>query len=395
MNSTVSMHPKQDEPSTVQPSSEEQQRKALADMIERNAAAIESRWLELAIADVALSPDVSMTDFRNAVRDYLVQLAKAIRQGDEFKDTARGGSLWVEVAKEHSITRVRLGFDIEQLVHEFTLLRRVLVDFARREGLLSDSHQVDRMADYIEAAIAVAVKSYVTFRDYEIRKKEAEHVGFITHELRNPLTVATINLTELSRRLPPSEDLEKSCNRLKNSLQRLKELIDTVLVTEELEAGLLQVRPKETNLGAVVEESTRAATAAAKDKGLHLQLEYDATVPLNVDPTLTISALSNLVDNAVKYTDSGSIGVQIENKQKEIVVHVRDTCDGISDEELKTIFEPFRRGHSHTTKPGSGLGLSIAKRAVEAQGGQLHAESSTEEGCHFWFTLPKVIRKAG
>ena len=69
---------------------------------------------------------------------------------------SRGSSMWAQVAMEHSVTRVRLGFDIQQLVHEFILLRRVLVHFARSEGLITDDHQVDRLADYIEAAISIA-----------------------------------------------------------------------------------------------------------------------------------------------------------------------------------------------------------------------------------------------
>jgi len=68
-------------------------------------------------------------------------------------------------------------------------------------------------------------------------------------------------------------------------------------------------------------------------------------------------------------------------------VHVRDTCDGISKEEIRTIFEPFNRGT--TGKSGTGLGLAIARRAVEAQGGTIQVESGEPSGCHFWITLPK------
>jgi signal transduction histidine kinase len=84
-------------------------------------------------------------------------------------------------------------------------------------------------------------------------------------------------------------------------------------------------------------------------------------------------------------------GFQNRNVRRpgDVVLHVYDNCEGLSDEELKTIFEPFRRG-AHTNKPGTGLGLAIARRAVEAQGGTIAAESVTERACHFWFTMPQV-----
>jgi signal transduction histidine kinase len=107
---------------------------------------------------------------------------------------------------------------------------------------------------------------------------------------------------------------------------------------------------------------------------------------LTLDRNLTCSAIQNLVDNAVKYTDDGHVDVVVEDQSERWSVHVRDTGPGLSPGELRTIFEPFRRGA--TSKQGTGLGLAIARRAIEAQGGTIHAES-TNAGSHFWITLPK------
>jgi len=104
------------------------------------------------------------------------------------------------------------------------------------------------------------------------------------------------------------------------------------------------------------------------------------------------SAIQNLADNAAKYTDSGEVEVTVEERGERLVVHFRDTCAGISADELQTIFEPFERGH--TGKAGTGLGLAIARRAVEAQGGSIHAESSGKDGCHFWVDLPRAAQPA-
>jgi signal transduction histidine kinase len=84
--------------------------------------------------------------------------------------------------------------------------------------------------------------------------------------------------------------------------------------------------------------------------------------------------------------------VAVSDNQGDLVVDVRDTCQGLSPEELKTIFEPFRRGRTH--QAGTGLGLAIARRAVEAQGGNITAESSGTSGCHFQIRLPRAVAEA-
>src|SRR4051812_48858250 len=114
---------------------EQTQRVALADMIERRIVEIELRWLELVRVGIESGNNsVTQTDLRNAIADYLNRLAEALRQ-ESISNEVRGATVWAEVAREHAITRVRLGFDIDQLVYEFVLLRRVLVEFARSEGL--------------------------------------------------------------------------------------------------------------------------------------------------------------------------------------------------------------------------------------------------------------------
>jgi signal transduction histidine kinase len=162
---------------------------------------------------------------------------------------------------------------------------------------------------------------------------------------------------------------------------------DSVLDAERLEAG--KVEPKVVDIceGELLERATEAARNVARDKGLTFEIRGDAEHRIKVDPALTASAIQHLVDNAVKYTDAGRIEVATR-RASAWSVHVRDTCPGLSREELRTIFEPFRRGS--TTKKGTGLGLSIARRAIEAQGGSIQVESPGPVGCHFWITLPNA-----
>jgi signal transduction histidine kinase len=365
---------------------EHRRRSELAAAIERRLLDIETRWLERVqqeLLDNASS--VTPTDLKDAIGQYLSALANAIR-GDASID-AGGGAAWADVAREHGLTRVRLGFDIGQLVSEFILLRKSMVEIAREEQLVVNDSQGERLADLIDAAIAVSVKSYIECRDMATRRQQAEHVGFLTHELRNPLATASMAAGRLRRRPELVAAEGKTLDMLDRGLARLRDLIDKVLVTERFEAQEMEYRPVETSLGRIVAEAIRAAKFEASQKEVAFVAEYDPEMLVYVDPDLTSSALQNIVDNAVKFTDRGRIELRVENGDSEVTVHVRDDCDGLSSEELKSVFEPFKR--AHTDKAGTGLGLAIARRAVEAQGGRIGAESDGENGCHFWLTLPK------
>lgn len=362
---------------------DQQAREALADVIDRRLGDIVGRWTERVYADLT-DTVVDPTALKNAIDDYLARLAAALRQGDPLALTARAA--WTEVAHEHALTRVRLGFDIDQLVHEFVILRRVLSDVAREEDLPFDDRHAERIADVIEAAIATSVRSYVDSRDFETRRTQAEHIGFLTHELRNPLGAATLAASQ-TRRLGRLSTLQlRTLDLLDRSHLRLRDLIDKVLLTERFEAGKVELHPIDTNLGDVLESALVAAQEVAHAKGVGFRAVIDPGLHLHTDPLLTASAVQNLVDNAVKFTDRGEVSFLVEPRDSEIVFHVRDSCPGIDDEDLRLIFEPFRRGHSG--KAGTGLGLAIARHAVEAQGGSIHVESTAGVGCHFWFVLP-------
>jgi signal transduction histidine kinase len=285
------------------------------------------------------------------------------------------------------VTRVRSGFDIGQLIHEFAVLRGVIRGVARERG--EESLGVEALlADVLDAAVGEAVKAYVEARDYEARRTQAENIAFLTHELRNPLSSAMLAAAGLRQR---ASGVDAQLAALERSHRRLEELIDGVLESERLEADRAPSHPVDMALGEVLAPALEAARSEAQRKQLEFRTQYDPGLRVWVDPALTRSAVQNLVDNGVKYTDAGHVELSVHDGPRELSIHVRDTCHGLSPEELRTIFEPFRRGR--TKKHGTGLGLSIARRAIERQGGSLHAESPEPVGCHFWIELPK--RKQG
>jgi signal transduction histidine kinase len=356
---------------------------ALGRIVASKAMEIEGRWLERVAAEIAGQRDVHPTLLRDGMPDYLAELARLLSGAH---DSAENGSAsWIRVAREHGITRVRVGFDIEQLVREFVMLRKVIEELGQEVGALT-GHAASTLADLIDAAIAKSVSAYVETRDYEARRRQAENVGFLIHELRNPLSSAMAAATVVRQGSDPAQ--RKPLDMLERSQHRLTELIDSVLLTEKLEAGRLEPSPVEVRVAELVDRATTAARRTAQAKGVPFNVHCDPERTVRTDIELTQSALQNLVDNAVKYTDAGRVDVAVElEPEASWSVHVRDSCPGLSQEELSTIFEPFKRGH--TAKAGTGLGLAIARRAIEAQGGRIHAESPGVSGCHFWFTLPQ------
>lgn len=363
---------------------------ALGHIIDGRREEIARRWLERVQRDVARTPEVELTQLRDGVPDYLAALADLLLSGQTPTQLSTGPGVsraWADVAREHGITRVRIGFDITQLIHEFVVLRQVIRDVAAEHAAFATGPETV-LADILDAGISVAVKSYVEARDFEARRKQAEHIGFITHELRNPLSTASLMASQLRRQATPEQ--VRMFDVLERNLRKLGEMIDGVLLTQKLDAGKVgkvTSSPSVVRLGDVMDSALEGARTAASEKGLAFQVSYDPDVRVRVDPDLTRSAVQNVADNAARYTDSGGVEVTVDDRKEDVLIHVRDTCHGLSREELQTIFEPFERGS--TPKPGTGLGLAIARRAVEAQGGAIGAESPGPSGCHFWIQLPK------
>jgi len=136
------------------PSPEVDSREQLADAIVQRSHDIERRWLEQ-VKKSLKRDDVSQTELRDSMPEYVLRLADGLRQPGTVE--AGGSSSWVNVARAHAASRVRLGFDIDQLVDDFVVLRRVLSRVMDEEGLLLDAPQSSRIADMIEGAIAAAL----------------------------------------------------------------------------------------------------------------------------------------------------------------------------------------------------------------------------------------------
>lgn len=357
---------------------------SLASAIDGRRRAIQERWLERVRTDLDVAPSDS-TQLTSIIERYLAIIVEAQRGGQGFERAARESL--ADIASEHALSRIRMGFDIDHLVRELSLFRRTVLQVLRDDGVEVTPDAAETITEGTELALAASMRSYADAREGEVRREQAEQVGFVAHELRGPLASAAMSTEVLYRMGVPSEQHARMLDRIRRNFQRATHLTDELLQAGRLESGKVAHQLSDTTIGAIIDELVDGARQAADAKGCALTANYDPEARIVADAVLTRKAVESLLDNAVKYTDRGGIRLVVDESSTAISVHVHDSCPGIPEEDLPAIFESFRRGCNG--KHGTGLGLSIARRAVEVQGGAICAESRNGGGCHFWFTLPK------
>jgi signal transduction histidine kinase len=184
--------------------------------------------------------------------------------------------------------------------------------------------------------------------------------------------------------------LQRSVSELE-ALGEVGRAITSLLDLQVIEAGQLVLSPVECSLRELVLGVIGATEALAAEKKLQLELDLPADLPpLRGDERRITQVLMNLVGNAIKFTERGSVGIRARMDGAELVVSVFDTGPGIADEDQRRIFEEFQQVDSSSTrrKGGTGLGLAIARRIVELHGGRIWVDSTPGRGSTFHFTLP-------
>jgi two-component system OmpR family sensor kinase len=213
----------------------------------------------------------------------------------------------------------------------------------------------------------------------------------VSHELRSPLArlQAAIGLARQDPR-----KLDSSLERIESEVVRLDELVGQLLTLSRLEAkvgGRSLERPERTDLadlvGAIAEDAR--FEAQANDRAVTFTAEGEVSAEMRVE--LLHRAVENVVRNAIRHTEAGTtvdVGVRRSPSGEEAVITVADRGPGVAEDELESIFEPFYRGRNGSPGGGVGLGLAIARRAVEAHGGRVRARNRDDGGLVIEIWLP-------
>jgi len=231
---------------------------------------------------------------------------------------------------------------------------------------------------------------------------KAQFLSAVTHELRTPMYAVT-GITQLLLDENPREDQKEHLKSLKFSGDYLLSLINNILDLNKLEANKVGVEKKPFSLKVRAEEIIASFKKQAADKNNNLFLDFDTGIPENIlgDKTIISQILINLVGNAIKFTDNGTVDLRVSNiknnGQKALIrFEIEDDGIGISLEKQKNIFDSFIQGSLEINRKygGTGLGLSIVKNLLILLNSEIHLESQPNRGSKFWFEvqfeLPKI-----
>jgi signal transduction histidine kinase len=260
-----------------------------------------------------------------------------------------------------------------QSVSQGDLTARVSVQ-TRNDDLSALSDNFNRMADELERS----------------DKQRRNMLADIAHELRTPITVMRGRLEGILDGVYPADDAHIAPALEETYL--LERLVEDLRLLALADANQLRLEMRSVNLADLAETITGLFSAQASEKNVDLQLKVDPNLPeVMLDPQRFQQVVGNLIDNALRYTPAGSsIDVSIQKINNTIQVCVADKGSGITEDELGHIFDRFWRGEKSRarTTGGAGLGLSIAKQLVEAQGGNISAHNRSPQGFEVLITLP-------
>jgi PAS domain S-box-containing protein len=330
-------------------------------------------------------------------QDVINKIAPATLQGGyqaELLNRRKDGSEF-PVSVSTSILRDEKGEPIALIgvATDITERRRAQEDLKRyNEELLTAKMKAEEQTRQLEIQ---AVELHEAREEaLEASRLKSEFVATMSHEIRTPLN-GVIGMTGLLLDTSLTREQRECAEIIRGSADVLLSLINEILDFSKIEAGKAQLEFLDFDLQPVVEETAELLAQKAQEKGLEIVSHVEANVPttLQGDPGRLRQVLTNLIGNAIKFTERGEVVVRVI-VQDDMATHVAlrftitDTGIGLTEEAKRKLFQPFTQADGSTTRKygGTGLGLAISKRLVHMMGGNIGVESILGEGSTFWFT---------
>lgn len=230
----------------------------------------------------------------------------------------------------------------------------------------------------------------ILFQDITLAKEresmQKQFIADASHELKTPISVIKGMIEILNRDDFDDEKTEEEfLHQIEKETNRLEIIVRDLLQLSRLSKDNLILKRESLDFTQIIDYSLNSFTRLAKDKGLTFDVKYNSHENVFVDKELSITLINNLISNAIKYSDKGTIYIRTEEIDEEYVVTITDEGVGLSQEDCERIFERFYRVDKARSREsgGSGLGLPIVKSIVEAHGGKISVESELEKGSTF------------
>lgn len=337
------------------------------------------------------TPEAGGARLESGIPPFLDQLIRTLRA--ERSDSAQGGSLAAEMsttATRHGLELLEHGYSVDQVVQVYGDLCQAVTDLAFERAAPIDIDEFRTLNRCLDNAIAAAVGEFAlrrdALRDAKRARTLAERLGCFAHELRNHIHTATLAVAALKAGAGGFGGATGAV--LDRSLIALRTLIDRSLVEVRASTGM-PPRLELLSLAAVIAEVRGSAALEAQARGCELAVapvEHDLAV--EADRELLLCALENVLQNAFKFTAPRTqVSLKGYAAADRVLIEIADHCGGLPPGQAQRLFAPFVQ--SASDRSGMGLGLSIARRSVEASWGRLLVHDVPGTGCVFTIDLPR------
>jgi two-component system phosphate regulon sensor histidine kinase PhoR len=360
----------------------------LATLIRRERDILLAEWRQ-EVAQLSVAHNLDVPTLNNHIPDLLEELADEL---EAYSDESMIGEL-KKNSVIHGLDRLRLGFDVEEVVGEYNALRGVIQDLIERNNL-SLRGPVNRTINrVIDMSIGLAVKTYATQKALEIQQRREEHLAFVAHDLRSPLSSISMAAQLLERTVPDVARDERAAVLLETMHRNVERLNSLVVKVVQEEANLQasvnkRVERREVDLRALVQGLVSDLHPLADAANTKLINEVPEGLAAFADANMLTLIFQNLLSNAITYAGNGevTVGARKVEESGSLECWVKDDGAGIPADRLDKVFEKLETDPDK--KSGMGLGLAIVKQFVEAHGGQVAVESEVGQGSTFRFTIP-------
>ena len=260
-------------------------------------------------------------------------------------------------------------------------------DLDARAGQIEGGPELDVLAATLDDMAARLQGAQERERQIEATRRDL--VTAASHDLRTPLASLRAMVEAIDERVVDDpESMRRYAQQMRRSVRQLGAMVDDLFELAQLDAGAIETETRRARLGEVVSTAVATVGLQAEEKGLSLVAELNGADDAPCSPRLA-RVIQNLLVNAVRHTPAdGSVRIEARLAADALEVAVADTGEGIAPQDLARVFDPFFRADPARQGAGAGLGLALAKRIVEALGGEISAESEPSHGARFEVTLP-------
>jgi signal transduction histidine kinase len=349
-------------------------------MSERRDEILASCYAELRNTDQGMS-------LEHYVEDFFDEMTRAVQRDSGVRESTSPLPQTSAAAARFGVERQRAGLPVTRLPALFSAISQALGKTGERYELSISAEEYKILNRCLDAGIATSLENFWQHDKARENQRVTENFGFVVHEMRNALSN-----TNVAFKLLRTGDLDvngQTGNIVARNLARLDSLIAQCMSAVQLEVGALpELVP--VNVTATLRNLQASIIA---DRGIVVHLELADQLRITGDEMLLSSAISNLVQNAIKFSPPNSvIRLGAEAAGERVLISVADQCGGLNQEDPQELFEPYVKRREGSAK-GTGLGLSISRRAVTTMNGELSVVDRPGYGCVFTASFP-LLRAA-